>query len=1107
MKSSPKRAKAAPRLESLESRTLLSGRTDFGVNLDGNAPWSPSAAWVDVRGSFMAWGEVDHPWVSDPSIQLTEQGYPLTPASTGTPLNGYPDGIYHLSYRGTGEVSFGGIGSLASTPKTVDGVTTADVSVHGAGSGQMMALTVRNVDPSDPMHDLRLISPGYSADTTQVFRDDFLHRLQPFTTLRAMGWMQTNDSPVAEWSDRAKPDDFLMTGPAGVPYEDMIALANLTGKDLWINVPDQASDDYTRRLADLLRDTLRPDVKLYVEYSNEIWNNSYQQSHRVQASAWANPDLTAQDYFSRLSQQAADRLHGISMIFDGEFGAQKSRVAPVMGGFLPMPFYAQQGLSYVAARYGAPSSWLSGIAVAPYVDLEPDVDKPGLTMDELFASLERQVSGFVTDSIASQHDLAKSYGVSLLAYEGGQALISFNPATAPDSLKKAAQDDPRMAEVMDHLADAWTSHDGGVFNHLGFIWPSTPFGYWGLLETMTQPGSVKWDAIMRMTLPGGDSTLDGKVGYDDFLVLKDHWQQSGWWEQGDSNGDQLVNLDDLAILRRNITGLTADQAAQVAAFPGSWSAPTTPAPVPPTPVPVPPTPTTPAPPTPIPSSPTPPLDDSTVASFSLVAGAGTPFTFDNAGGYAIFSGVSLANFRYRGEANGDPIESVAYVGVMVITETAATSGTSGLDQRLTRSTSRINFMRATDGKNLLTVTFTGDLRGLDGSDSGTLSADSRLGDSVIFTSDVLSLDDMKGLNFAAALTSISSGLKIGPGGILQSFTAALSSGSFSRDIPIVVQPEGPTWSSVATFHIEAGTGTNLKYESTGAYAILSGVSLAQFRFAEGTGLPTDDQLAYMGILFITDVAATSSDGMLSEKLSWPTSRINFVRARDGKNLLTVYFTGKLVGGAGASSATLLAESTTGDQLTFTSDFLDVSKLSGLRMTAILEAIDSALAQGAGGFLDNFNASLSSGSFESQAPQATTAAFAPLSFVIPRTTIETSSSSAAAAPLSVATPQSTSDTTSSATEPVDVLTATAKISSSNTPDSPISAQEIDHSETQEPTAQPQSTSVTVSIRTKRAAGRPRGTRHTRPGISFLHRGHVVGNTSLGSGHSRAGGLKK
>jgi hypothetical protein len=44
----------------------------------------------------------------------------------------------------------------------------------------------------------------------------------------------------------------------------------------WLFVP-AADDAYVRKLASFLRDGLRPDLRVYVKHSNEVWNQAFPQ--------------------------------------------------------------------------------------------------------------------------------------------------------------------------------------------------------------------------------------------------------------------------------------------------------------------------------------------------------------------------------------------------------------------------------------------------------------------------------------------------------------------------------------------------------------------------------------------------------------------------------------------------------------------------------------------------------------------------------------------------------------------------------------------------------------------------------------------------------------
>jgi hypothetical protein len=57
----------------------------------------------------------------------------------------------------------------------------------------------------------------------------------------------------------------------GVALEHMVLLANTVGASPWFNIPHTADDAYIASMAAAVLASLRPDLKVYVEYSNEVW--------------------------------------------------------------------------------------------------------------------------------------------------------------------------------------------------------------------------------------------------------------------------------------------------------------------------------------------------------------------------------------------------------------------------------------------------------------------------------------------------------------------------------------------------------------------------------------------------------------------------------------------------------------------------------------------------------------------------------------------------------------------------------------------------------------------------------------------------------------------
>ena len=71
-------------------------------------------------------------------------------------------------------------------------------------------------------------------------------------------------------------------------------LANTLHTNVWISVPAHATDDYVRQLATLLKNGLASDLKIYLEYSNEVWNTSFEQNRYNRSAAGAEVVAAAQ---------------------------------------------------------------------------------------------------------------------------------------------------------------------------------------------------------------------------------------------------------------------------------------------------------------------------------------------------------------------------------------------------------------------------------------------------------------------------------------------------------------------------------------------------------------------------------------------------------------------------------------------------------------------------------------------------------------------------------------------------------------------------------------------------------------------------------------------
>lgn len=467
----------------------------IGMHLDGLAEYSVLAPFVDLATMFRPW---------DASVPVNANNYPLADASTVTNAYTYPDGDYQVSYAGQANLSFSGLNASYQVTGTSNGVTTGILHIEPTSHPGTLTLGVSNVNPANPLRDLHIISPDMNPAVSTTFRPVFLEKLAPFDGfLRTMDWTQTNESLVDEWSDRATLDRFSYISPIGIPYEMVARVANETDKDLWINLPVLASDDYIRKTAQLYFQLLEPGRKLYIEYSNELWAYWHHGSAiKNLEMAKLDPEITKTDPWGQSAQRAGKRLAQIAMIFKQEFGAARydSQVRPILGGLIAGSSWGDIALQYVNDKYGDVHDYIAGLAMSYYVGVINDfapVDNDTLTLDKLFAWSHNWIDTTLADWTKQNKAVADKWGLPMHAYEGGQAFVASNGKN--EAIKVAAQTDPRMGDVYRHLVRSWTKlSGGGIFGNFATASPYTVWGYWGVLNAITQPTSVKYEAIKEL---------------------------------------------------------------------------------------------------------------------------------------------------------------------------------------------------------------------------------------------------------------------------------------------------------------------------------------------------------------------------------------------------------------------------------------------------------------------------------------------------------------------------------------------------------------------------------------------------------------------------------
>ena len=286
--------------------------------------------------------------------------------------------------------------------------------------------------------------------TTNPWVPQLLTDLAPYHVLRFMDWNLTNNSsnPQAVWSTRKQKTD-AQSEP--VAFEWQIDLCNRTKKDYWLNVPHEANASYWTQLAQLVYAELDPSLRVYLEWSNEVWNGSFPQNAYAAAQG-KSLGLAGGDPAASYYVYEAVRVYEA---FEAVFGKGSPRLVKVLSGQWAYNGPCTNDLKALSDAKINPNTTMPDVyAVAPYLSATT------------VAALNGAIAG-IQAGLVSNATCAATASLPLISYEGGQDSYAASNC-------QAVQTDPGMHDVYTSFLDALVA-DGlnGPFmqyTHTGSCW-------------------------------------------------------------------------------------------------------------------------------------------------------------------------------------------------------------------------------------------------------------------------------------------------------------------------------------------------------------------------------------------------------------------------------------------------------------------------------------------------------------------------------------------------------------------------------------------------------------------------------------------------------------
>lgn len=492
-------------------------RSPLGINSNEVMDDDASIPFINIFKTSLPFEEA-RPWLTKGKIEYDKDGWPkrLNGGQVGTrflyklPKGTVPEGLYTVLYDGEGILTYSDDAKLVKREPGKDIISIK----AGKDNEFRVKLIIKHSNPDNYLRNIRVLLPGgicsnnpykrvknekycrgshYLAfekyHESLIFNPDYLNYMKDFKVIRFMNMSGITRNPLSSWDKRPKVNNATWAGKQGVrgaPIEIMVALANKLNADPWFNMPHKADNNFIRRYAQYVRDNLKPGLKAYVEYTNEAWNTIFTQAHYVRDMGERlqldeDRDKGGYKYFSMRSVQIFD-------IWEQTFGGT-DRIVRVMGSWAGWTRVSEMLLSYRNAYKKT-----DAIAIAPYFFPSLKSAKRARSVAQLFKLMydpkEKYSIPKVLGYIYKNAEIAKKFGVDLIAYEGGQHLVDWksrNTSSHPTKLMIAANKDWRMAKAYSIFMRGWKDNGGKLF--VNFSAPRTYqwFGSWGTKEYITQP--------------------------------------------------------------------------------------------------------------------------------------------------------------------------------------------------------------------------------------------------------------------------------------------------------------------------------------------------------------------------------------------------------------------------------------------------------------------------------------------------------------------------------------------------------------------------------------------------------------------------------------------
>ncbi len=526
-------AKLSPIITSKQSTNIHNKNSSLGINSNEVFEQDASIPFIDLFRVATPFNEnircrkQDQPCLTNAEVEYDKNGWPikLNGGKAGVfflrnvALAAIPKGNYSVLYDGEGQIDYLQNAKLVSR-KDGEDIISFDARADGFMTA-VAQITQSNVN--NPLKNIRIIMPGgicegspYTHVTSRadcssndndakfldfkthssslIFNPDYLNFMKDFGVIRLMPMSGITRNSDERWDQRPHIQEATwggIYGSRGAPLEIQIELANRLKANPWLNVPHIADDNYMRKFAQYVKKHLDPDLTPYIEYTNEAWNANFVHNEHVQKMGIAqkldqDALLAGYKYYAKRSVEFFDIW---ADVYGGHIKNDRKQFVRIIGGWDTRP-----DISSIILAYNDTYKSTDAVAIAPYIGGNLKGFRESKTVSDIFKLLTDKKSyrslPKIMEELEKHADLAREFGISLIAYEGGQGLVDWaarDYLQHPNPLFYAANRDSRMNDLYQELYKEWKGLGADLFVAFSAPRSCNWSGCWGLKEHIRQP--------------------------------------------------------------------------------------------------------------------------------------------------------------------------------------------------------------------------------------------------------------------------------------------------------------------------------------------------------------------------------------------------------------------------------------------------------------------------------------------------------------------------------------------------------------------------------------------------------------------------------------------